>query len=142
MDKAQTHWGDYIENLLNQRGWTQAELARTIGVDSSVITGWRAGRQPNTDNLQQMCAGTAISMLELLVESGHITAAQAGGAIPPAPVFPEVDVATAIERDKVLNAATKEHLKAQYGLLVALSRYDQQPPKVKPGLRNVARKRK
>ena len=141
-----TGWWSFVERLMGERRWIPAELARQVGVDSSVVTGWKAGRQPSTDTLRAMSGATGIPLLRLLVESGHLDEAEAEGHAPPLPAPVPPDVLEAIASDPDLLPEAKEHLSRQYGLLLRIK--DRGGPSEGdttisegPGLRAVARKR-
>ena len=134
-------WWEFVQQVMADNAWTQAELARRARVDSSVLTGWKNGRQPSTDNLRLFSDATGLPMLRLLVESGHLTLAEAGGALPPMPERAPVDVIEAIKADPELLPEAKRHLTSQYGLLLRIA----QPSAAagtqdKPELRAVARR--
>lgn len=132
-------WWEFVEQYMASERISQAEISRRMGVDSSVLTGWKNGRQPSTDNLRLMAAATGIPMLRLLVESGHLTEEEAGGTAPPLPERVDVDVVHAIEADPDLLPEAKRHLTSQYGLLLRIASPVPATPEKTP-LRSVARK--
>ena len=51
MNEASTKQPDrpqFIREWAEARGWTQAELARQVGADKSVVTRWYAGSSPSS----------------------------------------------------------------------------------------------
>lgn len=143
MDPMSTGWWTFVETVMHRERWTQAELARRARMDSSVVTGWKNGRQPSTENLRLFSEATGIPMLRLLVESGHLTDEEAGGLAPEMPEPEPIDVVAAIENDPQLLPEAKRHLTSQYGLLLRVTPRPESGATDRPAapLRAVARKR-
>ncbi|MDD2859010.1 MAG: helix-turn-helix domain-containing protein [Candidatus Nanopelagicales bacterium] len=132
-------WWAFIDAERQARGWTLAEFARRTKINQSNLTRWDLdSQQPSIENLRRIAAATGISMLTLLVESGHITQDESEGKAPEPPEVEPLDVVEAIKADGDLLPEAKQHLIEQYRLLL---RVDSQPSaQHSPGLRAVARK--
>ena len=60
-------WGQHLQALRRQRGWSQAELARRVGVAKNTITRLEIGnRQPSVDLLERLARVLRVSLADLL----------------------------------------------------------------------------
>jgi transcriptional regulator with XRE-family HTH domain len=75
---------------MRSAGLTQAELARRSGLAESMVSRWLRGlNQPDVPNLRRVRPVLGVTMLELLVASGHVTLEEAqlrDAPEPPEPV--------------------------------------------------------
>ncbi len=70
-------------------GLTQAELARRSGLAESMVSRWLRGlNQPDVPNLRRVRPVLGVTMLELLVASGHVTLEEAQLRDAPEPPVP------------------------------------------------------
>lgn len=112
-------WGTFLDTIRVEKGWKDdAELARRIGVNQSLISNWRSGSQPTIERLRSIADATGISLLRLMVESGHITEDEAEGKAPPAPESPQFSAVEAVMADRLLSAEARRVMADLYGLLV------------------------
>lgn len=74
---------EYLESNLRQRGWTQADLARKSGLDSSLVSNFFAGRR-------NVGAASAVSIARAFNVAPEIVFRKAG-------LLPNVPEATAEE---------------------------------------------
>lgn len=59
--------GKFIAQLRAERGWTQRELAETLGISSKTVSKWECGRGlPEVSMLPEVCRVLGISINELL----------------------------------------------------------------------------
>jgi len=87
---------------MTRRGWRAADTARALGVDDSLISRWRSGKQvPDVESCRSIADHLDLPMLTILVAVGHITATEAGqksmAALTPAELSTDEVVAELIE---------------------------------------------
>jgi transcriptional regulator with XRE-family HTH domain len=81
-------WPAYLRSAMTARGLTQANLARALGVNDSLVSRWLTGR--NTTDvryLRKLAPLLKVPVVELLVAAGHLDAAEAK-VPPPKPAEP------------------------------------------------------
>ncbi len=60
-------WGHHLQTLRRQHGWSQAELAKLVGVAKNTITRLEIGnRRPSVDLIERLAHVLRISLAELL----------------------------------------------------------------------------
>lgn len=67
-------WGDGVRALLDERGMTQAELARHAGISRSTLQHVLHGGHCSTETLERLAAAFSVSLAELfdgVVDVGH-----------------------------------------------------------------------
>lgn len=56
-----------LQNILNRRGFTQADLSRSLGVSTATASDWANGRKlPRAYRLQALCEWLGVDLAELL----------------------------------------------------------------------------
>jgi transcriptional regulator with XRE-family HTH domain len=101
---------------------SNSELARATGVPDSVISRWRtSGTVPSIAQLRRLQSALQVSLLELVVAAGHLTAKEAGvNSFSPAVRIPR-DARDAIRHDTGLDEDLKHLLEVQYDAMVLLA---------------------
>lgn len=117
-------WADWLAERMNATGFgSNSDLGRATGVPDSVISRWRtSGTTPSIAQLRRLCPALQVSLLELLVAAGHITAEEAGvtGFTPAVRVARSTQ--DAIRHDPTLDDDLKHLLSLQYDAMLALAR--------------------
>lgn len=81
-------WAAWVNQQLTRKGWRPADAARAFGVDDSMISKWRRGKQdPDPKSLRRIAEALDEPILTVLVAAGYLTAEEAG-QVPPAEVNP------------------------------------------------------
>lgn len=100
-----------------------SDLARVTGVPDSVISRWRTtGTTPSIGQLRRLQAALQVSLMELLVAAGHLSAGEAGVTTFTPPERLLRDTRDAIRHDPELGDELKHLLEVQYDAMVALAR--------------------
>lgn len=69
MEKLNETFRDNLRYFMELRGKTQADIARALGVSTSAVTYWCAGRKvPRADKLKALCDFLFVDMSDLLTE--------------------------------------------------------------------------
>ena len=102
---------------------SNSDLAKATGVPDSVISRWRtSGTTPSIGQLRRLGDALQVSLLELLVAAGHLSADEAGVTT----FSPAVRVARstrdAIRDDPDLDDDLRHLLTLQYEAMLALAR--------------------
>lgn len=137
-----TGWADYVQRLMDAKGWSKSDLARAAGVDPSLVSNWtNRGFQPSVESLRKLSRVADVPMLHLMVAAGHLEPEEA--AMEDVDITPRADVASvveAIEQDPDLLPEAKRHLTSQYGLLLRITGKPASEPAGRPPLKAVARR--
>ena len=116
-------WGSFLGRRMRESGLdTNRDLARASGVPESVISRWRnQGVTPSVEQLRRLREPLEITILELLVAAGYLTAAEA--ALPQPVIAPprRGGVADAIAEDPALPEGLRRVLLEHYQALVAFA---------------------
>lgn len=100
-----------------------SDLARATGVPDSVISRWRtSGTTPSIAQLRRLQSALQVSLVELLVAAGHISAEEAGVTAFTPPVRVARGTRDAIRHDPELDDELKHLLEVQYDAMLALAR--------------------
>lgn len=100
-----------------------SDLARAAGVPDSVISRWRtSGTTPSIAQLRRLQGALQVSLLELLVAAGHLSAEEARVRTYTLPERLPRDTRAAIRQDPDLDDVLKHLLEAQYDAMRALAR--------------------
>src|SRR5262245_11143044 len=62
---------DWMRQEMRRREWRQADFARAVGVDVSMVSRWLQGRRPDPASLERVAAGLGIDLDALLTLAGH-----------------------------------------------------------------------
>lgn len=117
-------WADWLAARMQATGFDgNSDLARVSGVPDSVISRWRtSGTTPSIGQLRRLQVALQVSLLELLVAAGHVTAEEARVTGFTQPERPVRDIRDAIRLDPELGDELKHLLEVQYDAMVALAR--------------------
>jgi len=100
-----------------------SDLARITGVPDSVISRWRtSGTTPSIGQLRRLQSALQISLVELLVAAGHLSADEARIRSFTQPERRARSTRDAIRLDPELGDELKHLLEVQYDAMVALAR--------------------
>lgn len=119
-------WGAFLGQRMRDCGLdTNRDLARASGVPESVISRWRnQGVTPSVEQLRRLRAPLELSILELLVAAGYLSAEEAAVPepvlLPPAPTSGVVE---ALAEDDALPEPLRQSLIEHYRALVALAEH-------------------
>lgn len=83
-----TRFGRYLRALMDAKGYSSdAELSRATGVDSSMISKWWSGTQPNIHSLRKLAPHLGVRVGDLIVNAELATPEELGmvGEPPPPP---------------------------------------------------------
>ncbi|MGZ4591410.1 MAG: helix-turn-helix domain-containing protein [Actinomycetes bacterium] len=116
-------WADWLIARMHATGFdSNSDLARSTGVPDSVISRWRtSGTVPSIAQLRRLTSALQVSLLELVVAAGHLTAEEAGvTSFSPAVRVPR-DARDAIRHDALLDDDLKHLLEVQYDAMLLLA---------------------
>ena len=117
-------WSEWLGQRMGALGFdANSDLARATGVPDSVISRWRtSGTTPSIGQLRRLPSALQVSLVELLVAAGHLTADEAGvtSFTVPARVFR--GTRDAISQDRELDDDLKHLLELQYDAMLAIAR--------------------
>lgn len=68
----------YLQEHLDKRQWTRADLARASGLAESGLARWMAGKAPSLENCRVLADVLGRPLLEVLVAAGILTPDEAG----------------------------------------------------------------
>lgn len=121
---GQIPWARWLAERMHATGFdANSDLARRTGVPDSVISRWRtSGTVPSIAQLRRLQSALQVSLLELLVAAGHLSAAEAGVTSFSAPVRVPRDARDAILHDSALDDDLKHLLEVQYDAMLLLAR--------------------
>lgn len=127
-------WADWLTERMRATGFgSNSDLARATGVPDSVISRWRtSGTTPSIAQLRRLGDALQVSLLELLVAAGHLTADEAGVTAFTVPVRVARSTLEAIRDDPALDDDLKHLLTLQYEAMLALARARDGAPRVTP----------
>lgn len=117
-------WADWLGARMTATGLeANSDLARRTGVPDSVISRWRTnGTTPSIGQLRRLQSALQVSLVELLVAAGHLSAEEASVTSFTQPERRVRGTKDAIRIDPELGAELKHLLEAQYDAMVALAR--------------------
>lgn len=117
-------WAEWLGERMRVLGYEgNSDLARATGVPDSVISRWRTtGTTPSIGQLRRLQSALQMSVVELLVAAGHLTADEAGvtSFTVPARVFR--GTRDAIDQDQELDDDLRHLLQVQYDAMLAIAR--------------------
>jgi transcriptional regulator with XRE-family HTH domain len=127
-------WADWLAARMQAIGFDgNSDLARVSGVPDSVISRWRtSGTTPSIGQLRRLQGALQVSLMELLVAAGHVTAEEARITGFTQPERPVRDIRDAIRLDPELGDELKHLLEVQYDAMVALARARGSVPAAQP----------
>lgn len=122
--EPQDSWADWLAARMVATGFaSNSDLARATGVPDSVISRWRtSGTTPSIAQLRRLCPALQVSLLELLVAAGHVTADEAGVTAFTQPVRVARTTLDAIRSDPALDGDLRRLLELQYDAMIALAK--------------------
>lgn len=119
-----TAWSVWLAERMDRLGFrTNSDLARAAAVPDSVISRWRTtATMPSIAQLRHLVEPLQASMMELLVNAGHVTADEVN--LPDLPTPPKASRSTvdAIRSDDDLPNDLKQLLESQYVAMLAVAR--------------------
>jgi transcriptional regulator with XRE-family HTH domain len=117
-------WGSWLGARMAATGFeSNSDLARRTGVPDSVISRWRtSGTVPSIGQLRRLQQALQVSLLELLVAAGHLSADEAGITSFTEPVRVPRDTRAAIRNDPALEDDLKHLLEVQYDAMLSVAR--------------------
>lgn len=62
---------EWVREELGRRGWRQADFARAVSVDVSMVSRWLHGRRPDPASLERVAAALGVDLDALLTLAGH-----------------------------------------------------------------------
>jgi transcriptional regulator with XRE-family HTH domain len=62
---------EWMREEMRRREWRQADFARAVGVDVSLVSRWLHGRRPDPASLERVAAGLGVDLDALLTLAGH-----------------------------------------------------------------------
>jgi transcriptional regulator with XRE-family HTH domain len=129
-------WADWLAARMQAVGFAaNSDLARATGVPDSVISRWRtSGTTPSIGQLRRLQSALQVSLVELLVAAGHLTAEEARvTSFTPAERVTR-GTRDAIRHDSELDDELKHLLEVQYEAMLALARARRPGPNGSPEL--------
>jgi len=117
-------WAEWLGERMVVLGFEgNSDLARATGVPDSVISRWRtSGTRPSIGQLRRLQSALQMSLVELLVAAGHLTADEARITSFTAPERVSRGTRDAISQDRELDADLRHLLEVQYDAMLAIAR--------------------
>lgn len=100
----------YLEGRLAP-GQSMRAFCRDHGLDNALVSAWKSGRGVDLDSARRVADALGLTLGQVLVVAGYGEPSDFGGAVPPEPVAPIVDVDYAIEHDPNLTDAERALLR-------------------------------
>jgi hypothetical protein len=100
----------YLEGRLAP-GQSMRAFCRDHGLDNALVSAWKSGRGVDLDSARKVADALGLTLGQVLVVAGYGQPEDFGGAEPPKPVAPIVDVDYAIENDPNLTGAERDLLR-------------------------------
>ena len=79
MASASTQFGPFLKRRLQERGMSQADLARQTGVTGTAVYNWLRGTQPGAAVIGRLARALDVDRERLAVLTGHADPSQANG---------------------------------------------------------------
>lgn len=70
MDETPSYM-EWMREEMRRRGWRQADFARAVDVDVSMVSRWLHGRRPDPASLERVAAALGVDLDALLTLAGH-----------------------------------------------------------------------
>jgi transcriptional regulator with XRE-family HTH domain len=123
-DPTAVPWAEWLAERMRGVGFEgNSDLARATGVPDSVISRWRtAGTTPSIGQLRRLQSALQMSLVELLVAAGHLTAEEAGVRSFTLPARVSRGTRDAISQDRELDDDLRHLLEVQYDAMLAIAR--------------------
>jgi transcriptional regulator with XRE-family HTH domain len=117
-------WADWLGERMRVLGFEgNSDLARATGVPDSVISRWRTtGTTPSVGQRRRLQSALQMSLVELLVAAGHLTAEEAGITSFTVPTRLARGTRDAISQDRELDDDLRHLLEVQYDAMLAIAR--------------------
>ena len=117
-------WAEWLGERMSALGFdANSDLARATGVPDSVISRWRTtGTTPSIGQLRRLQSALQVSLVELLVAAGHLTADEAGVTSFTVPARVLRGTRDAISQDRELDDDLRHLLELQYDAMLAIAR--------------------
>jgi transcriptional regulator with XRE-family HTH domain len=68
---GESSYKEWLREEMRRREWRQADFARVVGVDVSMVSRWLQGRRPDPASLERVAAGLGVDLDALLTLAGH-----------------------------------------------------------------------
>jgi transcriptional regulator with XRE-family HTH domain len=122
-DPTEVRWAEWLGERMQVLGFdANSDLARATGVPDSVISRWRTtGTTPSIGQLRRLQGALQMSLVELLVAAGHLSADEARITSFTVPERLSRGTRDAISQDAVLDDDLKHLLEVQYDAMVAIA---------------------
>jgi len=122
-DPTAVRWAEFLGERMQVLGFeANSDLARATGVPDSVISRWRTtGTTPSIGQLRRLQGALQMSLVELLVAAGHLSAEEARITSFTLPERLSRGTRDAISQDAVLDDDLKHLLEVQYDAMVAIA---------------------
>jgi transcriptional regulator with XRE-family HTH domain len=117
-------WAEWLGERMLVLGFEgNSDLARATGVPDSVISRWRtSATTPSIGQLRRLQSALQMSLVELLVAAGHLTADEARVTSFTVPQRLSRGTRDAISQDQELDDDLRHLLEVQYDAMLAIAR--------------------
>jgi hypothetical protein len=117
-------WAEWLGERMLVLGFEgNSDLARATGVPDSVISRWRtSATTPSIGQLRRLQSALQMSLVELLVAAGHLTADEARVTSFTVPQRLSKGTRDAISQDQELDDDLRHLLEVQYDAMLAIAR--------------------
>src|SRR5918999_713940 len=68
---AEPSYSAWMLEEMRRREWRQADFARAVGVDVSMVSRWLQGRRPDPGSLERVASALGVDLDALLTLAGH-----------------------------------------------------------------------
>lgn len=68
---AEPSYKEWVQEEMRRREWRQADFARAVGVDVSMVSRWLRGRRPDPGSLERVATALGVDLDALLTLAGH-----------------------------------------------------------------------
>jgi transcriptional regulator with XRE-family HTH domain len=79
--RASDAFVDWLDERLQERGWSARELSRRSDVAQSQITRWRDGAKPSLKSIRSVCAALGLPAVEGFIAIGYLAPDDIGATI-------------------------------------------------------------
>ena len=71
MSAEPSSYREWLQEELRRREWRQADFAREVGIDVSMVSRWLNGRRPDPASLERVAVALGVDLDALLTLAGH-----------------------------------------------------------------------